>query len=210
MNTLPPSPFPPMPTIIPVGKALLDTSVKVANSSDIVTSEEPIPIDIVSQLLFEQVGGIEIINIARNDIINGQRVSYNLVGNLNSIQQIYNPRNIFKISGTSQEFFENFGIRFSIHVPENGTADPNFYRGLSTLGIPTTYPVFNRYTNQSISFSSPALADEYVNEKAAIRDTVYIDRTTGNLVIDVTSMEINERVDVEVLTAGAIEDDTVY
>jgi hypothetical protein len=41
-------------------------------------------------------------------------------------------------------------------------------------------------------------------------ETVYIDPTTGDLVINVSSLEPDEQVDVEILDSGEILNGTIY
>jgi alpha-L-arabinofuranosidase len=78
----------------------------------------------MTDLIFENIGGQELINITRNDIINGQKVSYQPIKNLSSIQQQYNPNNILGIQNTSDKYFANFSIKFENRVPETGSG-PN-------------------------------------------------------------------------------------
>jgi hypothetical protein len=96
-------------------------AIKVATPDIILFDEEGFPVDMMVSLIFEQIGGQEIINIARNDIINGQRISYSLISNADQVNNAHNTRNIFSISGTLDSFFKNFGIRLEIHIPERGT-----------------------------------------------------------------------------------------
>lgn len=51
----------------------------------------------ITTLLFEDIGGVELINISRHDIIDGTSVNYSLVGNLTSLNTMFNSSNI--ISG---------------------------------------------------------------------------------------------------------------
>lgn len=190
--------------------AFYDTSIKVATPDVILTDEESLPTEVVAKLLFEQIGGIEIINIARNDIINGQTISYNLIGNISTIQRLYNPSNIFKLVGSSKEFFDNFGIRFATHVPENGTAPAPAYIDVANAVPNVSVPVLDRITGNTITtLTTYADAVSYINNNYPIRELVYVDYS-GNLVVDVTGMETNERVDIEVLTSGSLQDDTIY
>ena len=78
----------------------------------------------MTNLIFEDIGGQELINIARNDIVNGQKVSYQPIKNLSSIQQQYNPNNILGIQNTSDKYFSNFSIKLENRVPEVGNG-PN-------------------------------------------------------------------------------------
>ena len=78
----------------------------------------------MTDLIFENIGGHELINIARNDIINGQQVSYQPIKNLSSIQQQYNPNNILSVQATSDKYFSNFPIKLENKIPTPGTG-PN-------------------------------------------------------------------------------------
>lgn len=148
------------------------SAIKIATPDLIIFNQEAIPVDAMANLIFEEIGGQEIISIARNDIVNGQEVSYSLVGNLNNLQRRYNSKNIFSLPESIEKYFSNFSIQFDIHVPENGTG-PN-------------------------------------NERVYIAPTDSEVLTRGDLVIDVTNMETNERVDIEILRNGEALSDTIY
>jgi hypothetical protein len=77
--------------------------------------------------LFENIGAHELITISRNDIINGQNVSYNLIKNLSSIQQQYNPNNILSLQSTSSKYFANFPIKFETKIPKIGSGPEGAY-----------------------------------------------------------------------------------
>jgi hypothetical protein len=62
--------------------ALIDSAVKPATPDLILFNDAEIPIEIVTELLFEDIGSIEILNIARSDTINGREISYGLIGKL--------------------------------------------------------------------------------------------------------------------------------
>lgn len=103
---------------------LASNAVKVATPDLIITGDEAVDADIMVDLIFENIGGQEIINIARNDIVNGQNVFYSPIKNLNQIAFNYNPSNILPVSNPSDNFFKNFSIKFSDYIPEIGTG-PN-------------------------------------------------------------------------------------
>jgi hypothetical protein len=72
-------------------------------------------------LLFENIGGQELLQIARFDTVNGQEVLYQPIKNLNIIQEEYNPNNILKLQKTSDRIFGNFPIKFEPTIPEQST-----------------------------------------------------------------------------------------
>jgi hypothetical protein len=59
---------------------------------------------------FEEIGGIELINISRSDIINGDLVTYTPIKNLSALRRQYNPNNIIAIASTAQSAFSRFKI----------------------------------------------------------------------------------------------------
>jgi len=140
--------------------------VKIATPDLKVFNDELIPIEIMTDLIFEDIGGTELINISRNDLINGQNILYQPIKNISSIFFQYNPKNILGLQDTSDTIFKNFPIKFSNRVPNVGTG-PN-------------------------------------------GEIVYIEESTGNLIINLINMDKNEQVDVEILTTGTVFNGTIY
>ena len=98
--------------------------VKTAPIDTVLFNDDSMSIEIMADLIFEDIGGHELINIARNDIINGQQISYTPIKNLGLIQQKYNPNNILGLQATSEKYFANFPIKFEEKVPVEGNG-PN-------------------------------------------------------------------------------------
>lgn len=98
--------------------------VKTAPLDTILFNDEAVSIEIMADLIFEDIGGQELINIARNDTVNGQPVIYQPIKNLTSINQEYNPNNILPIQSTSDKYFQNFPIKFGPKIPTDPTG-PN-------------------------------------------------------------------------------------
>lgn len=85
--------------------------------------------EIFADLLFENIGGQELLSIARYDTVNGQSVAYQPIKNLGIIQQEYNPINILRLQQTSDKIFANFPIKLDIKIPNvgNGPDGENVY-----------------------------------------------------------------------------------
>lgn len=145
---------------------VVNPAVLVATPSLIALSNAPVEIDIMADLIFENIGGQELINISRNDIINGQDVLYSPIKNLQSLYLEYNPNNIIKLENTADTYFKNFPIRLENKIPAVGTGP-----------------------------------DEEI---------VYIDPSTGDLVINVINLDSDEQVDVQILNSGEILNGTIY
>lgn len=100
------------------------TGVKVATPDLFIFKDEVVPIDTMTDLIFEDIGGHELITISRNDIIAGQNISYQPIKNLSSLYLQYNPQNIVGLQDTSDTLFKNYTIKFESSIPESGTG-PN-------------------------------------------------------------------------------------
>lgn len=158
---LTPSSFSSQPSnISPVTQTPPPPPVKTAPIDTILFDEEAVPIQIMSDLIFENIGGQELINIARNDTVNGQTVIYQPIKNLTSIQQEYNPNNIVALQATSDKYFQNFSIKLDNKVPSQPTGPDGAH--------------------------------------------VYIDPTTGNLIVEAVNIDQDEQIEVEITTGGTI------
>jgi len=98
--------------------------VKTATKDIILFDDGVVPISIMADLIFEDIGGEELISIARRDTVNGQPISYQPIRNLSSIEQQYNPNNIVSLQSTSDKYFANFSIKLDDKIPLDGTG-PN-------------------------------------------------------------------------------------
>lgn len=136
--------------------------VKTAPIDTVLTSDDLVIDEALIDLLYENIGGHEIINIARNDTINGQTVTYQPIKNLSSIQQQYNPNNVLALQNTSDKYFQNFSIKLDTKLPEEGDGD----------GPDQAY--------------------------------VYIEQSTGDLIIEFINLETDEQVEVEISLSGTI------
>jgi hypothetical protein len=127
LTATPPAPEP-EPMIV------LAAPVKTATPDIVLFDDSALPIDVMTDLIFENIGGQELISITRSDIVNGQKISYQPIKNLSSIQQQYNPNNILGLQQTSDRFFAGFSIKLEDKIPEvgNGLNGENVYFDEST------------------------------------------------------------------------------
>jgi hypothetical protein len=144
----------------------VNPATKSATLSLIALTNPELPVEVMTDLIFENIGGQELINISRHDIINGQDVSYSPIKNLKDIYIQYNPNNIIRLESTADTYFKNFPIKLESKLPAYGTG-PN-------------------------------------------GEVIYIDPTTGDLIINISSLEPDEQVDVEILDSGEILNGTIY
>jgi hypothetical protein len=155
------SPTPPTPTTAPTVVSPPPPPTKTAPIDTILFDDQSMSIEIMTDLIFEDIGGHELLSVSRNDIINGQRVSYTPIKNLGLVQQRYNPNNILGLQSTSDKYFANFAIKFDEKVPEEGSG-PN---GENIYIEPETGDLII----ETININS----DEQLEVQVAINGTIY-------------------------------------
>lgn len=84
---------------------------------DTIIFDDSLPVDALTGLVFEDIGGHELINTVRNDIVSGVSTQYNLIKNLNSLEKDYSPNNIINLQFTSDKYFSSFSVKADTKVP---------------------------------------------------------------------------------------------
>jgi hypothetical protein len=78
--------------------------------------------DYIIERFFEEIGGQELINISRHDLIDGINVVYNPIANLSRLRQRFNPNNIIESDFLSQNEARNA----TIDLISRGMYEPTF------------------------------------------------------------------------------------
>jgi hypothetical protein len=117
--------------------ATANKDIKVATPDLIQFDDSQVPVEYMTDLLFENIGGQEIISISRNDTVNGQRVSYNPIKNVAQLGTKFSPLNLFINTGDADSVFRGYPIRFDQKVPEIGP-DPSLDEVISVAYIDNT------------------------------------------------------------------------
>jgi hypothetical protein len=117
-NNTPSNPPPPPPP-----------PIKTATPQYVTFNDDEVPIDLIVDLLFENVGGQELLSVSRHDTVLGQKILYQPFKNLNIIKEEYNPNNLVRLQQTSDKFFANYTIKLSERIPVvgNGSNGDNVY-----------------------------------------------------------------------------------
>lgn len=126
---------------------------------DIIEFETPIDAGLLNTILIENLGGQELINIARHDLISGQRIDYQPVRGISRSGSDGDALSLVSLQGTSDTVFNNFSIRLEDKIP---------------------------YTKQPV---------EIVNNE---------------IVVNVVNLEVDERVEVQIVEYGYVLDGTIY
>lgn len=153
-------------TTTPAATPAATPAVKIATPDLVLLKEDLMPIEVMTDLIFENIGGQEIISITRSDTINGQNIIYTPIKNLPAIKNQNSPENILVTFNNSPIYFDNYSISILSHIPNEGTG-PN-------------------------------------------KEIVYLETTSGDLIIDVVNMLPGEQVEVQIVSSGSELDDTIY
>ena len=101
----PPRPPPPPP---PPGQSQT-SQVKISAVNVINRNYEATSVDQMERLYFQNVGGTEILSVARHDTVGGEEVVFNNVDNLSELRSQFNPLNILMTTNLNSLFSE-YGV----------------------------------------------------------------------------------------------------
>lgn len=118
-----------------IGQSSFDRgSVKVPELALIEQDAAVVPEELLAYLLYEQISGQELLLLSRNDMLNGQDVSYAIIKNLSDVAFEYASSNLVPLPGTLAEIFRQYGIVLENYIPvfdpDSPTSQnywPNFY-----------------------------------------------------------------------------------
>jgi hypothetical protein len=110
----------PAQPITPRNRNTLSPPTKIATPDILLNSDLDVPIDMLAFLAFEDIAAQELIEIVRNDIVNGQTINYRPIKNLSSLAIRYSPQNLVALQNISNAFFNNFSIKLEQYIPEVG------------------------------------------------------------------------------------------
>lgn len=137
-----PAPEPPAPTppVSPWSFAVTYTApvgIKQAEPDIVIQGDEVESPELLTQLFFEEMGGVELISMSRSDMIDGIDVSYSPIANLSALRRRFNPNNIIASSSRESDYFKGFGIDIEArgaHVPYFD-ADGNLVIEIDIVGL---------------------------------------------------------------------------
>lgn len=115
----------------------IDDSVKIATPDLILESTEVLPIEIMTDLIFEDIGGYELATISRHDLVNGQKVIYAPIKNLTDLYLQYNPNNVLRLQ-SSDSYFKSLSLSILDHLPVCG----NGYDLVNGVKVPNCKSVY--------------------------------------------------------------------
>lgn len=129
-----PNPEPPAITNQTVISQTKPYQVKPASKDIVLFDDENTSIETMADLIFEDIGGNELLNISRFDMVISDNTEYQPIKNITYIKQAYGPNNLFSLQNTSDKIFGNFPIKLNNKVSTETTLD-NIYRDSETGGL---------------------------------------------------------------------------
>jgi hypothetical protein len=97
---------------------------KPATPDLIMITDEAFPVELITDLLFEDIGGTEILNIARHDLVDGAELSYQQISNMSRVTTVSGGANLQSLTQTSEDVFSQFPLKRYQYVPAD-TDDPS-------------------------------------------------------------------------------------
>jgi hypothetical protein len=119
---------PPLPPPVPPNPWITTTSfvapkgIKQADPDVVLDPGTDASGDYIVERFFEELGGTELINLSRYDLIDGISVTYNPIANLSRLRRRFNPNNIIALDILSEDEFS----KFSIDLLSRGIYEPYF------------------------------------------------------------------------------------
>jgi hypothetical protein len=166
-----------IPTVTASSQTSNTPIVKPATPELFIFKDEVVPVEVMTDLIFEDIGGQELLNISRNDIINGQNVLYQPIKNISSIFFQYNPQNILNLQDTSNDYFKNFPIKLENKVPNCGSGyEYDVLTGIQTPNCQSVYidPQTGDLVIDIINLSSDEQVEVQIMISGSIlNDTIY-------------------------------------
>ena len=153
VTAIPPLPPPPPPP----------TTIKIKSATPeiILWDDSTIPVEILTDLIFENIGGQELLSLTRHDIVNGDNVPNQLIKNLTFLNQEYSSKRMGSLQNTSDKYFSNFSIKLESKIPFNG----NGTDGTNIYVDPATQDIIIELVNLEV--------DEQVEAQISIGGTIY-------------------------------------
>ena len=92
--------------------------IKVA-TPDLILNDDVANIDAMTDLIFEDIGGQEILGLSNYDNIGNPDGKYDHISNLGSIYSQFNSLNILTVGDNSSNIFNSFAISLNAYAPQS-------------------------------------------------------------------------------------------
>lgn len=147
-----------------------DSSVKTGDPQFFVLSDPAATVEEMENAIWQNIGGHEIISLARRDLVDGKNLDYKLINNLKDLQEEYNSKTIFPIEDIITKYFERFGLRLEDFVPTS--------ESLSRIDGGVNSPVVLDQNNNVVIYvknikDNQDVEVQVLGSQQLLRDTIY-------------------------------------
>lgn len=160
------SPTPAAPEPVAVIAAPVVSAVKVATVEMLQMQQETLPEELMTNLIFENIGGQELLSVTRQDIVNSPRVIYQPIKNLNGIAIENSSSNIIPMFESSNNHFDNFTIKLDSYVDKDFSEDDSSHIYLDAEAGQIVINLINVKANQQVEV-------EILGSATSFNDTIY-------------------------------------
>jgi len=95
-----------------------DTIVRTPTRDVVEYSDnDDIPVELITNLLFENLAANELIKYERHDTIEGTNVSYDIISNLSSIRKQFDPSTLISRQKPDTSYFDIYNIKLEDKIP---------------------------------------------------------------------------------------------
>lgn len=94
-----------------------DVIVRIPERDVVNYQDEDIPTELITNLLFENLGANELIKFERHDTVEGTNANYDIISNLSNIRKEFNPATLISRQKPDTSYFDIFNIKLEDKIP---------------------------------------------------------------------------------------------
>jgi hypothetical protein len=83
------------------------------------TDDSNIGVELITNLLFENLGANELVKFERHDTIEGTNANYDIISNLSAIQKEFDPSKLISRQKPDRSYFDIFNIKLENKIPSD-------------------------------------------------------------------------------------------
>jgi hypothetical protein len=135
--------------------------VKTATPDIITIDQETLPAELMTSLIFENIGGQELISISRHDLISGSNMDFQSIKNLNEIYLNHNSLNIIPMPDSATVYEKNFPISWASHIVEDFSSADSTHISIDSVAKELQILVTNMKPGEQIEVEVLSSISEY-------------------------------------------------
>lgn len=92
---------------------------QLPNRDVVIFNSDDVSVEGMINILFEDLGAIELANIVRRDTVDGQNPYYSLISNLSATKKDFDPTTIISRQKPNQSYFDIYAIDLNQRIPDS-------------------------------------------------------------------------------------------